>query len=58
MQSVPINYTRDHDKLDKLMISMTFTGLDFVYTLKQESSGFADELGMKYKKNQEAQNTP
>ena len=40
------------------MISMTFTGLDFVYTLKQESSGFADELGMKYKKNQEAQNTP
>lgn len=44
--------------MDKLMISMTYTCLDFVYTLKQESSGFADELGMKYKKNQEAKNTP
>ena len=31
---------------------MSYTCLDFVYTLKQESSGFADELGMEYKKNQ------
>ena len=39
------------------MISMSYTCLDFVYTLKQESSGFADELGMEYKKNQGAKDT-
>ena len=37
---------------------MSQTWFDFVYTLKVEPSGFADELDMEYKRNQRAKDAP